>query len=73
MSDKKVPKDMSYLELMESWKKGCKWLSSHEQITNTKKNLLGEVYDHESYLLGLKRIELLEVEMIKRIMPYGRQ
>lgn len=59
-------------ELVERWNKGCVWLTKHEQITDTNKNKLGELYDNNLYLLALKRIEGLEDEMKRRSIKYGR-
>ena len=58
-------------ELVESWKKGCIWLTNNEQVTGTKKNRLGESYNHSLYLAGLKKIEKLEDEMRRRSIKYG--
>jgi hypothetical protein len=63
---------MTNEELLEKWKVGYSWLTKHEQVTNTNKNSLGEIYDHALYLVALKRIETLEDEMKRRGMEYGK-
>lgn len=59
-------------ELVAHWKMGYKWLTDHEQISGTNKNRLGEPYNHTSYLVALKRIELLEDQMRERSIQYGQ-
>lgn len=49
---------------------GKRWLDNHMQVSGTNKNKLGELYDHESFMLGLDRIEDIEEELIKRGIKY---
>ena len=58
-------------EILNKWKIGCKWLTAREQISNTNKNNLGEIYDHKIYLVALKRLEAIEDELMKRNIIYG--
>lgn len=65
---KKDLPDYTNEELVSAWRKGKDWLTQNEQITGSKKNREGKAYDHETWLVGLKKIEAIEDEMIKRGM-----
>lgn len=66
-------KDMTNEQLIGKWQVGCDWLTKHEQITGTKKNNLGENYDHRMYLMALKRLEEIEDEIKRRALNYGQE
>lgn len=59
-------KEMTEQEILEAYEVGKKWVSNRVQVVGTNKNVLGEVYDNEAFLAGLKRLELLESEMQER-------
>lgn len=58
-------------ELIDTYKKACNWLAKRMQVTGTNKNELGEVYDHQQFLLALEKVEKMEDEMQKRGLVYG--
>ena len=71
---KKTIPTMSNQELLDSYKKGYKWISDHMQVTETNKNELGEEITprmFKEWEVGLKRLENIELEMQKRGIVYG--
>lgn len=61
-------------QLLDSYKKGSKWLTDRMQVTGTNKNELGEVITPEMFdqwERALKRLEKIELEMNKRGIVYG--
>jgi hypothetical protein len=62
---------MSDEELIKVYKVGKRWLIQHSQVSEITKNELGEMYDHESFMLGLNRIETIEDELMQRGINYG--
>ena len=67
--NKKVKKSVDLMtndELIDADNAGKKWLNAHEQVSGTNKNAIGEMYDAQSYDLGLARIEEIEGEMQRR-------
>lgn len=69
-SNKEV-KNMTNDELLKAYKKGCKWTTARMQVTGTNKNELGQPYDHETFLAGLNRLEVIENELMERGVIYG--
>ena len=67
--NKKVS-EMLDKELIKADKEGKKWLNHHSQVSETNKNELGEIYDHDLFMLGLNRIEEIEDELMKRGINY---
>lgn len=63
---------MTDKELLERWKTACSWLILREQLTNTNKNQLGQIYNHDLYLIGLRKLEKIEKELQRRGINYGQ-
>jgi hypothetical protein len=62
--------DMTNEELREAFKKGKVWLLQHSEVIGTTKTELGEEYNHEEFMKGLDRLELIENELQKRGETY---
>lgn len=69
-----MSKDVSKMtneELLKAWKDGYGWLIKNEQVSKTGKNAQGGKFDQNLYLLGLERIEEIEIELQKRGLSDG--
>jgi hypothetical protein len=62
--------EMSDLQLLESYKKGKKWVSDRIQVTGTNRNKVGGLYNPTEFIAGLKRLEEIEYEMARRGIDY---
>jgi hypothetical protein len=67
----KILKEMTNEELLSSWEKGCFWLKGKLQAEEKNKAEDGSTYSKTLFLAGLKRIEEIEDELIKRGVSYG--
>lgn len=66
MNKVKNLKDMTEEELKGAYIVGKIWVSNRAQMVGTNKNILGETYDNNIFLAGLKRIENIEDEIRER-------
>jgi len=60
------PEDMTNEQLLKAHNEGKIWVSNRMQVSETNKNVLGEIYNHLDFLAGLSRIEELEDQLILR-------
>lgn len=70
MKAKPIP-ELTDTELLDKYKAGSLWVTGHMQVTGTDKNELGTKYNHEMFMTGLKRLEVIENELMKRGITYG--
>lgn len=59
-------KEISDQELKEAYEAGKLWVSNRCQVVGTNKNVLGESYNNDLFLVGLKRLEAIEDELRER-------
>jgi len=57
---------MTDIDLKKSYETGKIWVTNRMQVSGTNKDVLGQIYNHSTFLAGLHRVELLEDELMVR-------
>ena len=63
MEKSKLLKELTGQELKEKYEAGKLWVINNSQEVGTDKNVLGEPYNNDKFVAGLKRLEEIEDEL----------